>query len=68
MWFNACHAEDGDRRHGIGHFPWPRAVDGMYDDDEIAPPRLNNSEIFENQPDFLKTTINRERFLALEYR
>ena len=62
MWFNACHAEDGDRRPGIGHFPWPRAVDGMYEDDEIAPPRLNNSEIFENQPDFLKTTINRERF------
>ena len=65
MWFNACHAEDGDRRPGIGHFPWPRAVDGMYDDDEIAPPRLNNSEIFENQPDFLKTTINRERFFGV---
>ena len=25
MWFNACHAEDSDRRPGIGHFPWPRA-------------------------------------------
>ena len=37
----------------------------MYDDDEIAPPRLNNSEIFENQPDFLKTTINRERFFGV---
>ena len=23
MWFNACHAEDSDRRPGIGHFPWP---------------------------------------------
>ena len=20
IWFNACHAEDGDRRPGIGHF------------------------------------------------
>ena len=20
MWFNACHAEDSDRRPGIGHF------------------------------------------------
>ena len=62
MWFNACHAEDGDRRPGIGHFAWPRAMDGMYEEDEIAPPRLNDPEIFENQPDFLKTTINRERF------
>jgi len=62
MWFNACHAEDGDRRPGIGHFPWPRAVDGMYEKDEIAPPRLNDPYIFEQQPGFLKTTINRERF------
>ncbi len=62
MWFNACHAEDGDRRPGIGHFPWPRAMDGMYEDDEIASPRLNDPAIFEKQPDFLKTTINRERF------
>lgn len=62
LWFNACHAEDSDRRPGIGHFPWPRAVDGMYDDVEIAPPRLSDSAIFDAQPDFLKTTINRERF------
>ncbi len=62
MWFNACHAEDGDRRPGIGHFAWPRAVDGMYDDIEIYPPRLNDPEIFESQPDFLKTSITRERY------
>ena len=62
MWFNACHAEDSDRRPGIGHFPWPRAVDGMYEDLEMAPPRLNDPAIFDSQPDFLKTTINRERF------
>ncbi|MGB0760683.1 MAG: sulfatase family protein, partial [Rubripirellula sp.] len=62
MWFNACHAEDSDRRPGIGHFPWPRAVDGMYEDIEIAPPRLNDPGIFYALPDFLKTTINRERF------
>lgn len=62
MWFNACHAEDGDRRPGIGHFPWPRAVDGMYEDVDIAPPRLGQPEIFEALPEFLKTTINRERF------
>lgn len=62
MWFNACHAEDSDRRPGIGHFPWPRAVDGMYEDLDPAKPRLNDPAIFESQPDFLKTTINRERF------
>ena len=62
MWFNACHAEDSDRRPGIGHFPWPRAVDGMYEDLEMVPPRLNDPAIFDSQPDFLKTTINRERF------
>lgn len=62
MWFNACHAEDGDRRPGIGHFPWPRAVDGMYEDVEVSPPRLNDPAIFDALPEFLQTTINRERF------
>lgn len=62
MWFNACHAEDKDRRPGIGHFPWPRAVDGMYDDIEMYPPRLNDPAIFNALPDFLQTTINRERY------
>ncbi len=62
MWFNACHAEDSDRRPGIGHFPWPRATDGMYEEIEIAAPRLSNPAIFDALPDFLKTTINRERY------
>jgi choline-sulfatase len=62
MWFNACHAEDADRRPGIGHFPWPQSTDGMYEDIEIAPPRLNSPSIFDNLPDFLRTTINRERY------
>ncbi len=62
MWFNACHAEDGDRRPGIGHFPWPRAVDGMYEDVDFDRQPLDTREIFDSQPDFLKTTINRERY------
>lgn len=62
MWFNACHAEDSDRRPGIGHFPWPQAVSGMYEDTLIPPPRLSDPSIFEALPDFLKTTINRERY------
>jgi hypothetical protein len=62
LWFNACHAEDGDRRPGIGHFPWPRTTDGMYEDVVIAPPRLGDPAIFDALPDFLRTTINRERY------
>lgn len=62
MWFNACHAEDSDRRPGIGAYPWPRAVDGMYEDIVIAPPRLNDPAIFDALPDFFRTTIARERY------
>jgi len=62
MWFNACHAEDSDRRPGIGHFPWPRAVDGMYEDVTIPRGKLDSPSILDAQPDFLKTTINRERY------
>ncbi|MEM9828048.1 MAG: sulfatase-like hydrolase/transferase, partial [Planctomycetota bacterium] len=62
LWFNACHAEDADRRPGIGHFPWPRETDGIYDDVTIPPPPLNDPEIFAALPSFLRSTINRERF------
>jgi len=62
LWFNAAHAEDRDRRPGIGHYPWSEHVDGMYDDREIPAPRLGDPAIFERHPDFLKESINRERF------
>ena len=62
MWFNACHAEDSDRRPGIGHFPWPRAVDGMYEGIPMPRPRLDDPAIFAAQPNFLQTTINRARY------
>ncbi len=62
LWFNACHAEDNDRRPGIGHFPWPQSVDGMYDDITIAPPRLNSPSTFESLPECLQTSITRERY------
>lgn len=57
--FNAVHAEDGDRKN---HYPWPKAVDGLYDDVEIPAPRLSDPAIFENQPDFLKNSMNRQRY------
>jgi choline-sulfatase len=62
LWFNASHAEDSDKRPGIGHFPWPKAVAGMYEDIEVPAPRLNDPKIYASQPDFLKNSINRERF------
>ena len=57
--FNAVHAEDADKEN---HYPWPKAVDGMYDDVAIAGPRLSEASIFESQPEFLKKSLNRERY------
>lgn len=62
MWFNACHAEDGDRRPGIGHFAWPQSANGLYKDTYIGPPKLADPAIFEELPEFLQTSITRERF------
>ncbi|MCH1420437.1 MAG: sulfatase-like hydrolase/transferase [Akkermansiaceae bacterium] len=62
MWFNACHAEDGDRRPGIGHFTWPQSANELYKDTYIGPPKLSDPAIFDNLPDFLQTSITRERF------
>lgn len=60
--FNIAHAEDGDKRPGIGHFPWPKAVDGMYEKDDMPLPRLRDPKIFNGMPDFLKKSINRDRY------
>lgn len=60
--FNAAHAEDNDHRPGIGLYPWPPSVDGMYEDRSIPPPRLGDPAIYEAHPQFLKDSINRERF------
>jgi len=62
LWFNAAHAEDNDRRPGIGHHPWPPSVDGMYEDRVMPAPRLSDPAIVERHPEFLKQSINRERF------
>lgn len=57
--FNASHAADWDLEN---HFPWPKAVDGMYEDVEIPAPRLSNPAIFADHPKFLKTSMNRKRY------
>ncbi len=62
MSFHTAHASDGDHRPGIGHYPWPKAEDGLYED--IVPPRpeLDDPAIFEALPAFLKTSLNRTRY------
>lgn len=62
MSFNIAHARDHDHRPGIGHFPWPRSVDGMYEDIDPAPPKLADPKYFEMQPEFLKNSLNRDRW------
>lgn len=57
--FNSVHAEDSDKKD---HFPWPKAVDGMYDDIEMPRPRLDDPAIFESQPEFLRKSMNRDRY------
>lgn len=61
LWFNASHAEDGDKRPGL-HHAWPQSVDGLYEDRTMPPPRLADPAIYASQPGFLKQSINRERF------
>lgn len=62
LWFNACHAEDSDRRPGIGFYPWPRSLDGWYEEVTIAPPERNDPAFFESLPEFYRTSLSRERF------
>lgn len=62
LWFNACHAEDSDRRPGIGQFAWPPSADGLYEDMEMYRPALDDPKIFENLPPFFQTSITRERY------
>lgn len=57
--FNSAHAEDGDK---VNHFPWPKAVDGLYDDQPMPAPRLSEPEIFDRHPEFLKQSLNRVRY------
>lgn len=60
--FNISHAEDSDHRPGIGHFPWPKAVDGLYEEVDPLQPRLKDPAIFDALPDFLKSSLNRTRY------
>ncbi len=61
MSFNISHAEDGDRRPGF-HYQWPLAENGLFEDIEPVRPNLDDPKYYEATPDFLKKTINRQRF------
>jgi arylsulfatase A-like enzyme len=62
LWFNASHAEDNDRRPGIGFYPWPPSADGLYEDLEMYRPRLDDPAIFASLPDFYQSSLSRERY------
>ena len=57
--FNAVHAEDGDHED---HYPWPKSVDNMYENAEIPAPRLSDPAVFAGHPDFLRKSMNRQRY------
>ncbi|MBN1292198.1 MAG: sulfatase [Candidatus Latescibacteria bacterium] len=56
--FNAPHAEDNDPRQYI----WPHACDELYKDIVIPPPDTADPSFFEKLPEYLKTSMNRERW------
>lgn len=61
--FNAVHAVDGNKTPGNeGHFPYPAAVAGLYEGVEMPEPKLNDPEIFDQHPEFLKNSFNRVRY------
>jgi len=47
---------------GMDVYPWPKAVDDMYDNITIPPPALSAPKYFETLPNFLKKSINRIRY------
>ena len=57
--FNSPHADDGKIDN---LYPWPKTVDGMYDDIPIAPPPLADEKYFDAQPEFLRKSLCRIRW------
>ena len=57
--FNASHAEDSDKKN---HFPYPKAVANLYAGLRMPPPRHADPEVFGSQPEFLRKSMNRDRY------
>ena len=59
MSFNASHAEDRDKKD---HFPYPKVVGSLYEGMKMPSPRLSDPKVFESQPEFLRKSMNRDRY------
>jgi arylsulfatase A-like enzyme len=57
--FNSPHAEDGKLDN---LYPWPKTVDGLYEDVKIPPPPLVEEKYFQAHPEFLRKSLNRVRW------
>jgi arylsulfatase A-like enzyme len=57
--FNSVHAEDNDKDM---QFPYPKEVAGLYTNDTMPEPRLSDPAIFAAQPEFLRKSMNRQRY------
>ena len=57
--FNASHAEDGDKKN---HFPYPKVVGSLYEGVKMPRPKLSDPKVFESQPEFLRKSMNRDRY------
>ena len=57
--FNSPHAEDGKLDN---LYPWPKTVDGLYDDVRIPAPPLVDEKYFQAEPEFLRKALNRIRW------
>ncbi len=60
--FHASHAKDSNKTPGMGHYPYPEGVKDLYSDQAMARPNLADPKYFDTLPDFLKTSMNRDRF------
>ncbi|MBI1372353.1 MAG: sulfatase-like hydrolase/transferase [Phycisphaera sp.] len=57
--FNSTHAEDSDH---VDQFPWPPAADGMFLKKTMPRPKLDDPSIFDDLPEFLRDSMNRDRW------
>ena len=56
--FNAPHCQDDHPQQYI----WPASVDHLYHDAVIPVPETSTADFFDTQPDFIKSSENRERW------
>ena len=57
--FNSPHAEDGKLDN---LYPWPKTVDGLYENVPIPPPPLGEAKYFDELPEFLQKSLGRVRW------